>query len=260
MGLPPVIINDIKLEPKSELHRRKLEALRRFVERLLSSPVRGDIAKIILFGSALDGKVEEESDVDLLVFGARNLAAVDEACTDASFEVGLETMESLEPLVYGLSDLYVPDSYFIFTALRNGKEIYSMEERELIRKAAENHFLLATEYLEAAERSRADGHLRVAIDAAYNAAELCAKGFLLGKVKKMPTGHGATIRLFSDLYIKTEALPTKLGRRLNRSLELRNKARYEYEAVITEDMAEETIELARSMLDHLKNYILEELR
>jgi len=255
-----VVIEDVSLEPKDEIHRRKLEALEDFIERLLRSPVRDSIAKMVLHGSVLDGEAEEESDIDLLVFGTKDLKTLGDVCSDLSFETLLETGELVEPMVFGLSEFLIPHSYFILTALRRGKEVYSMDEKEMLRDAVEGYHLLATEYLEGAEKSLAMGHLRVAIDTAHNAAELCAKGFLIGKVEKMPARHGAVVNLFSDLYVKTGILPAKLGRGLRRALEFRNMARYEYEAKITPSMAEETIELAKELLDRLREYILEEWR
>ena len=132
--LAPVIINGVVLEPKSELHRKKLEALRAFVEKLLHSQAKEAIVKVILFGSALDGDVWEESDVDVLVFGKHPLKAVEEACLAAAFETMLAMSESVEPLVRTANDYFTPESYFVYTTIKKGREIYSMDEETLRRK------------------------------------------------------------------------------------------------------------------------------
>ncbi|MFQ6016529.1 MAG: HEPN domain-containing protein [Anaerolineae bacterium] len=256
--LAPITINDVTVKPKSKLHHRKLEALRVFMDRLGQSPAWERVAKAYLFGSVLDGDVEEESDVDLLIFGTEAVAGLQEACSDLSFDTMLETGEKVEALVYPLSDFYEPDSYFVFQTLREAREVYSMSEKALVSKAMENYYLLAKEYLESAKESRKGERLRLAIDGAYNAAELCAKAFLLGKVEKMPSKHGSVIRLFSDLYIKTDVFPLRVGRQLNRTFDWRNKARYEYEVEITAQMVEDTISLAQEMLGLLKDHMAQE--
>lgn len=252
---PVVRIDGNELEATSEVHYHKLLALQHFVKVLLNSPAREQIAKIVLFGSVAWGDPQPDSDIDVLVFGTRDLEAVRETCYDASSNV--PAPHNVESIVVPVSRLLVPDSYLIYSALRQGKEVYTMDEAELIRQAAENYYWLAHEYLTGAEWSLKQGHLRIAIDSAYNAAELCAKAFLLGQVDRMPTRHGATIRLFSDLFLKTERLPSRLGKSLNQALENRNKARYAYEAEISNMMAQETIALARELLEQLRIYLAE---
>ncbi len=252
---PVVRVNGSELRATSEVHYQKLLALQYFVRALLNSPVRGQIARIVLFGSVARNDPEPDSDVDVLVFGTRDLEAIREICYSARFS--MPAPHSVESIVVPVSQLFVPDSYFIYSALRRGKEIYVMDESELIRQAAENYYWLAHEYLTGAEWNLKQGHLRIAIDSAYNAAELCAKAFLLGQVDHMPTRHGSTIRLFSDLFLKTERLPSHLGRLLNRALEHRNKARYVYEAEVSEAVAQETVALARELLEQLGIYLTE---
>jgi uncharacterized protein (UPF0332 family) len=252
---PVVRVDGSELEATSEVHYHKLLALQHFVKTLLNSPAREQIAKVVLFGSVAWGDPEPDSDVDVLVFGTRDLAAIQEICDNARSTV--PAPHSVESIVAPVSQLLVPDSYFIYSALRQGKEVYTIGEAELIRQAAENYYWLAHEYLTGAEWSLKQGHLRIATDSAYNAAELCAKAFLLGQVDHMPTRHGATIRQFSDLFLKTERLPSRLGKSLNQALENRNKARYEYEAEISDRMAQETIALARELLEHLRLYLAE---
>ncbi|MFQ6014614.1 MAG: nucleotidyltransferase domain-containing protein, partial [Anaerolineae bacterium] len=167
--LSPVIVNDIALRPQNELHRRKLEALRYFMQQLLDSPIRDGIAKVILFGSALEGDVGVESDVDLLVISAKDTASVREACADASLETGFATKESVQPLVYTLAHYLHPRSYFLYQVSRQGREVYTVKEADLKRTAIETLYTLASDYLEGAKETLASGRLRLAVDAGYNA-------------------------------------------------------------------------------------------
>jgi len=258
MKLPPVVINGMVLEPKHELHRHKLEALRDFMERLLASPAREHIAKVFLFGSALRGEVWEESDVDVLVFGMRPLGSVEEACMDAAYETILDASESVEPLVRTVSHFFYPQSYFVYTVLREGKEVYSMDEERLRRKEVETMYTLATKYLgEARRRYEPDdeGSRRVTIDAAYNAVELCAKAMLRLKVECLPKAHTGVVTLFSDHYIKTGGVPRHFGRAFTRALKYRNDARYDGDADITPAMVDEVLDFAEEMVSMFEDML-----
>jgi len=234
---------------------RKLEALERFAERLIAHPAGSRVAKIILFGSLAKGEARPESDVDVLVFSFDGLETLQDACAEVAFEVAMETGEGIEPLVYPLTEYFSPRTYFAYRASRFGKEIFSVEEQELRRREADAQGWLAEVYLAGARRAFEAGDLRIAIDAAYNAAELCVKGLLLLKLEDLPGSHGGVVGKFGELYVKTGLLPGTLGRRLNRGLEARANARYNYAAQITEEMAQEILNLAQEMLAYLRQAV-----
>ncbi len=161
----------------------KLEALEQFTQKLLASPAGRDVAKIILFGSLAKGEAQSDSDIDVLVFAFSGSDALRDACAEVAFETAMETGEGIEPLVYPMIRYYTPDRYFLYRASRYGKEVFSVDERELKQREVRAQRRLAEEYLAGAGRALAAGDLRiaVAVDAAYNAAELCVKGLLLRK-------------------------------------------------------------------------------
>ena len=231
--------------------RKKVEALKLFTRKLLSGRAGDKVAKVILFGSLAEGEATEESDIDVLVFSLDGRESLRNACAEVAFEVAMETGEGIEALVYPLREYFSPSTYFLYRASRRGKEVFSMDERELKRREVEGSRSLAESYLTGAERALAAGDLRIAVDAAYNAAELCVKGLLLLKIDQLPGSHGGLVGRFGELYIKDGSLPRDLGRRLNRALELRADARYNYAAQVTEDMAQEAIELAKELLGYL---------
>ena len=183
----------------------KQKALDDFTARLLRSSMKDHIARIVLFGSVLDGEDQPESDVDVLVFGTGRLQELSEACAAASFETALRWGESVEPLVYCTDDLRFPQSYFLYNTLRRGKEIYRMDEEILRRREAEAALALAREYLASTEDAAAHRHCRLAMDGAYNSTELAVKGLLhLLKPEKMPSSHGGTMQMFGKHYVITE--------------------------------------------------------
>lgn len=231
----------------------KQKALDDFTARLLQSSLKDHIARIVLFGSVLDGEDQPESDVDVLVFGTDRLRELSEACAAASFETAMQWGESVEPLVYCTDDMRFPQSYFLYDTLRQGKEIYRMDEEMLRRKEAEAALTLAREYLASAEDAAAHRHYRLAVDGAYNSAELAIKGLLhLVKLEKMPSSHGGTVQMFGKHYVVTGLVAPEQGHKLNVHLELRNKARYDFHARITQDDARDTLALAKEFIAFLE--------
>jgi uncharacterized protein (UPF0332 family) len=130
-----------------------------------------------------------------------------------------------------------------------------VEENEIKRKEAKNYLNLAYEYLEGAKESLKANRVRIAIDTGYNAAELVAKALLLLEIDMIPSTHGGIIGEFGKLYIKTEMIDRNIGRNLNKALDLRNKARYIYNAEISFAEAEEIIKLAEDMLNIADNIL-----
>ncbi|MBC7225962.1 MAG: HEPN domain-containing protein [Thermoflexales bacterium] len=255
---PPVRVNGTELQATSEAHYRKLLALQRFVDRVLSSPVRPYVAKVVLFGSVATGDPHPDSDVDILLVGTERIRDIEFHSSEAAYSVLLETGEVCQPVVSSMGRWQVGDSCFLREVSQTGKEVYTMDAEQLAYRTAQNLYLLAGEYLQVAERLLAEGAVRVAVDVAYNAAELCAKAFLMGKVERTPSRHGSIVQKFSEIYIlREQRFPPTLGHRLHQALNYRHDARYIYEAIVTDEMAREVLTLAREMHEHLRQYLLE---
>ena len=224
-----------------------LAAVEHFRQLLLRNGVRDRIAKLILFGSAARGEATPESDVDLLVLATDDLDEVSQACAEASLRTAVEMHISVEPLVYCLDQLRLPHSLFVANAIANGKEIYSMAEPELFRAEARGFLNLAQIYREGAERALATGDPRIAVDLAYNAAELCVKGLLVLRGESIPRTHGGVVARFGELYVRPGLVPEGVGRDLHLGLERRNKARYDWHAEVSERDAARSIAVAREL-------------
>ena len=231
----------------SELIERKQKALEYFSSHLLSSPGGKHVGKIILFGSLVNNEIRAESDVDVLILALNNLNEVEDAAAEASLDTGLEIGESVEPLVYCVDEWRYPSSYFLYSITCNGKEIYSMDEKHIRKEESRGYRDLAAEYLEGSMNCLKNGDFRLAVDAAYNAAELCAKGLLLFKLDKLPSSHGGVVIKFSELFIKEGLASKNLGRALNKALALRNKSRYDRHTRIGKEDAEEVQRIAEAM-------------
>lgn len=160
----------------------------------------------------------------------------------------LEALESFTnfPLKDGVKDRVAKK------AIASGKEIYSMPEKELRREEARGYLNLAEVYLKGAKRSLQGEDLRIAIDAGYNAAELCVKGLLLLKMDDLPKTHSGAVTKFGEVYVKPQLASASVGRELRQALERRNKARDDYHAEITERVVKKTLGLASELIGKLK--------
>jgi len=169
-----------------------------------------------------------------------------------SYEATVEYGESVEPLTYPIEALRFPTSVLVKKAKLRGKEIYSMNEKEIRREEAQNYLLLAEEYLESARQNLQMGGRRVAVDAGYNAVELALKGLILLKSKSLPKGHGGIFPRFSELYIKTGEVNRSDSRKLQLGFIRRNQVRYEQSATITHEDGEEVIQVADRVIGILR--------
>ncbi len=233
----------------------KLNAAADFAARLLSSPVGDSIARIVLFGSVARGEARPESDVDVLVIGTDDLELLETQASHSAYDMLLEGSDYVSPLVYGLSDAAFPQTYFLYNVLRVGKEVYQMDESQLRRNQAQVYERLADEFIRSAEHALQGQYWRAAVDDAYNAAELAAKGLLLLRIQEMPTSHGGVAQMFGKVYVASGDAPRELGRKLSMNLDLRHKARYDGQAKVDENDAKESIVFAKQMLEFLNGQL-----
>lgn len=123
----------------------------------------------------------------------------------------------------------------------------SSEQLNLM-KAREN-LLLAKKYLKMADKFKQEPDCRRgAIDIGYNAAELCVKGYLFLKLKRIPKTHAGIVQKFSQYYVKAGLLDKKVGRNLHHCLEYRNQARYVAEVRISQEMVDATLGLTENLI------------
>ena len=238
---------------ESTVQIRKQKALDFFLDELLKTEARDSIAKVILFGSLLKGEAKEESDIDLLVVALDSPRKVSNACADAAFEAALANGESVEPLVRCIDEARYPRSYFVYSTLKRGREVYSMNSQELKRRESRNYLALGEEYLDGSRDALQRGFFRIAVDAGYNACELAIKGLLLSRLSDLPGSYGGIVNKFGDIYVRSGELPKELGRQIRLALEKRNNARYEPHAQITKEEAEDMVALGeklRLVLEH----------
>lgn len=221
---------------------------------LLESELKNNIAKIILFGSHIKAEATESSDVDILIITSDG-AHVEKAVMDKIFEFQLTHNIPLEVVTGKITELFPVLDYFLYNILRYGAEVYSMDEIDIKREAVRSLLKLAEEYLESAEEVLERNRFRLAIDAAYNAAELSAKGLILLKQDDLPGSHGGVVNVLGQLYINTGEISKDIGRTLNLCLKLRNEARYKSNVILTKDNVDDVLNLTRTLLRLMKERI-----
>lgn len=239
---------------KIEMDREEtLKKVGEFTKRLLMSKEVDQIVKICLFGSvAKEGRLKENSDVDLLIVVNDGLKAKEEI-VDLSFEFQMEQSLPIEPIICSIEELFPITDYFIYNCLNYGVEVYSMEKNKIKYENCKHLKRLAQEYLDGATNAKEDGFFRLAVDAAYNACELAMKGLILLIEDDLPGSHGGIVGKFGELYVKVGKFPKETGRKVNQSLELRNQARYKFLARIGREEADSVIELASLLIEKLSS-------
>ena len=218
-----------------------------FRQYLLSSPLKENIAKIILFGSYAKGVPTPNSDIDILIVITNGLRT-EKPLMDKVYDFMLEHNAPIEVVTSNVTELFLSQDYFLYNVTHHGVEVYSMRKEEIKIVALKDIRDLAEEYFESAEEILARNRIRLAIDAAYNAAELAVKGLILLKQDDLPGSHGGVVGLFGQLYVKTNEIEKEVGRSLNTALKLRNEARYKPNALLTKENAQDVLTLAKRLI------------
>ena len=231
-----------------------LAEIQKFRDALIKSDIGGQISKVVWFGSTLKKRARRESDVDVLIITTDG-APLRDRIADILLDFQMEVQVPLEIVTSTVDELYPLTDPFLKNILTYGQEVYSMSAKDLKYSAARHYLSLAQEYYDAAEDTLQRGHYRLALDGAYNAAELAVKGFLVLKISDLPGSHGGLSQRFGELYIKPGSIDRTVGRRLNRSLELRNAARYKFTATVSREDADSVLALAKDLINLLEEKI-----
>lgn len=222
-------------------------ALERFTAHILKGPVKEHIVKIILFGSQAKATAAKDSDIDLLIFTA-NGRSTDQQVMDDVYDFMLKEDLPFEVVTAHIDELIASEDYFLYTALHSGVEVYSMEKSDVKKIMIRDLLQLCEEYLDSSKDALSIQRVRMAIDAAYNAAELATKALILLEQDDMPGSHGGVVNIFGQIYIKTGKIEKEIGRTLHKALKLRNEARYRPDMLPIPENASFVIELAEQLI------------
>ncbi|GAK58727.1 hypothetical protein U27_05702 [Candidatus Vecturithrix granuli] len=223
------------------------EAFERFTAYILKSPVKEHIVKIILFGSQAKATATKDSDIDVLIFTS-NGKTTNQRVMDDVYDFMLKEPLPFEVVTAHIDELIAVQDYFLYTALHSGIEVYSMEKSDVKKIMIRDLLHLCEEYLDSSKDALAIQRVRMAIDAAYNAAELATKALILLEQDDLPGSHGGVVNIFSQLYIKTGKIEKEIGSTLHKALKLRNEARYRPDTMPISENARFVIDLAEQLM------------
>jgi len=102
---------------------KKKQAALKFFAQNLSQNLKREIKAVYLFGSLAHGKIEKDSDIDVLVF-SDNPRKTSSFVWKTSLAVYEKFGESIEPLVYPSKKYENPNSYFLYQIINQGKRLY----------------------------------------------------------------------------------------------------------------------------------------
>lgn len=105
---------------QSLILEKKRKSLDLFLSMLRKQGIVDKVEQILLYGSMARGDVDQESDIDVLLF-ARQPHQIADKVADISYETMLKTGDRIEAFVYPTAQFIRPKSYFIVRALHEGK-------------------------------------------------------------------------------------------------------------------------------------------
>lgn len=239
---------------QTEILEKKLRTFEEFKEKILNSKYKNLIAKMILFGSVVEGAPSEDSDIDVLIFTIKKDKNFEDFCFEIAIDIGIKHNEGIEPIILPFYK-YLSNGFFIEYIKKHGKEVFSMDEKKLSENFIKSAFEIIDRYEENAKKLFEEGEHRIAVDLAYHAIETMAKVLIIKKEGKIPKKHSGVINRFSKLFVKSGEFPKEYGRKLNRALSLRNIARYGWGEDVKRSDAEEVIEFLKEFREKFNEYI-----
>ena len=127
---------------------------------------------------------------------------------------------------------------------------------ELIREKLQSIILKSERSLRIAEGLANQGDYDVACSRAYYSTFYIMEGLLLSKGLEF-SKHTSVLGAFNKYFIHTGEFSKDLSKKVNNLFGQRQIADYDFEDIITEEMALEDIEIAKTILAEGKKYLLE---
>ena len=242
--------------PESLMEDNKRKAVEKFVSRL-KERAEDRIYAIYLFGSMAKGRSRPDSDIDVLVvFSGSGGEKVWDDVLDLSFEISCELGEVIQAVLMSEEEYRasVGRSPFLWEVVEHGEALFQREAATQWELDFQEYIELDREYLGYASDAAAEGKVRLAIDTAYNAAELLVKALIISKKASLASSHGGVVGQFGQLFVVPGEVSAEVGRNLHRALNLRAQARYRPKAHLTEEDAQAVLSLAQTLLKFAEEY------
>lgn len=239
------------MKPADPMVEDIVERFKEEVSKLLGD----ETVAIVPFGSRVKGGYDRKSDYDILLVHSGDEKKAEGAAAEVGLKISAELGVGVEPIVASVSDFWWGDSYFIKRVKRDGVVYYLDGKGETERRESVELLSLSEEFLDTAKLLLKQKMYRSVIDEGYNAAELAAKALLLWDGVELPGSHGGIVGEFGRAYVLKGKVSREIGKWFSKSLEKRNKARYDPRTEITAEDAKEIISTAEKMIKFAKEKI-----
>lgn len=228
--------------------KKKKEALEYFMLMAIKE-LKPYLVKAILFGSYARKETREDADIDILMVHYDNEKRFLDKIGELSFQTSLKYGELIQAIPISLYEYKArKDNSFFLKEVARGEVIFSMDDKEAIKLEANDYLNLGDEFISYGKGALERGEYRNAVDDIYNGIELLLKTLILLKGEGLAHSHGGIIQQFGKLYIGSGEIAKEFGKRINKALILRGKARYDPKAYITDADAKDVVDLGEAIL------------
>jgi len=161
--------------------KRVLDKFAAEIKRQLGNRVMG----AYLFGSTAKGTDSPGSDIDVfIIYSDADKKKVEYVVDELTFNIACETEESIEIILMSEQEYKagIRRSPFLWEVLQFGKTIFGRSSFTEWRLDFGGYLKLAKDYLDYAKNAKEENKVRLAIDTAYNSAELLAKDWYINSL------------------------------------------------------------------------------
>ena len=235
---------------------KKIRIVEAFLQEI-EKRIGKDIYSIYLFGSLAKGTYHNGSDIDILLIYSddRELDKVEEVVDEVCLSIACEYGEAPEVVLMSFTEYKngLGNSPFLWEVLNHGKPMLVKGESTEWMLDFKDYLKLAEEYLSYAKDALKNRKIRLAIDSAYNSAELLSKSLIISAGNELASSHGGIVGQFGKIFIMSGKMSKEVGKGLNKALRLRALARYRPDAKLTLEDANIVVSLAEEIMEFAKS-------
>ncbi|MFQ6093101.1 MAG: nucleotidyltransferase domain-containing protein [bacterium] len=201
------------------MEKSRTIALEKFISRL-KKRLKEKLVAVYHFGSTAKGTSAPDSDIDVLVvFKDTKESEVLDLVAEISFAISCEYGETIETVLMSEKEFKkdIGHSPFLWEAVEHGRALFTQATSTEWALDFRDHLELSSEYLGYAKDALQENKFRLAIDTAYNAAELLTKALILSMGSTLASSHGGVVGQFGKIFVLSELVERDVGKNLQQS-------------------------------------------